>query len=42
LHAYNPLEQTFICLGATAVRPLALGEIATVAQRDELLARFGV
>jgi hypothetical protein len=42
IHAYNPLEQTFICLGATAVRSLADGELVSKQNREELLARFGV
>lgn len=27
VHAYNPLEQTFICIGAGACRPLSRGEL---------------
>jgi len=42
LHAYNPLEQTFICLGATAVQPLAEGNLLSQGEREALLASFGV
>jgi hypothetical protein len=42
VHAYNPLEQTFICLGATAVRSLADGELLSKQDREALLARFEV
>ena len=46
VHDHNPLEQTFICLGASAYGPLARGEPVTVDGRlidgDALLAAFGV
>lgn len=50
VHDHNPLEQTFICLGASAYEPLARGEtihaVRGAAVRavdgDALLAAFGV
>ena len=46
VHDHNPLEQTFICLGASAYGPLARGEPVPPQGRsvdgDALLAAFGV
>jgi hypothetical protein len=41
VHAYNPLEHTFICLGARACRDLARGEILPPAEVERYLAQFG-
>lgn len=50
VHDHNPLEQTFICLGASAYGPLARGESvgrdrdpkAATIDGDAMLAAFGV
>jgi hypothetical protein len=46
VHDHNPLEQTFICLGASACRPLAngarMGERGALVDGDEMLRAFGV
>jgi len=46
VHDHNPLEMTFICLGAGAYRPLALGEPIANAppgcDGDAMLAAFGL
>jgi hypothetical protein len=46
VHDHNPLEQTFICLGASAYGPLARGERVggdgLAVDGDALLAAFGV
>jgi len=42
VHAYNPLEQTFICIGAGACRPLAAGDIKAPFALSELLTAFGI
>lgn len=46
VHDNNPLEQTFICLGASAYRPLATGEHPPGAvpecDGDAMLAAFGL
>jgi len=46
VHDHNPLEQTFICLGASAYRPLADGERIPGAppgcDGDAMLAAFGL
>lgn len=46
VHDRNPLEQTFICLGASAYRPLARGEqipgVAAGCDGDAMLAAFGL
>jgi hypothetical protein len=46
VHDHNPLEQTFICLGASAYRPLADGESIPGAPPDctgdAMLAAFGL
>jgi hypothetical protein len=46
VHDNNPLEQTFICLGASAYGPLARGEaiagVAPTCDSDAILAAFGL
>jgi hypothetical protein len=46
VHDHNPLEQTFICLGASAYRPLADGQHVPGASADcdgdAMLAAFGL
>ena len=46
VHDHNPLEQTFICLGASAYRPLAEGQPIPGAPADctgdAMLAAFGL
>ena len=37
VHDANPLEQTFICVPASAIR-----QVATTAETEELLRAFGV
>ena len=42
VHDRNPLEQTFICLGASAYRPLALGQRTGTVDGAAMLAAFGL
>jgi hypothetical protein len=42
VHAYNPLEQTFICLGATNVRALAAGELTSHDEQEAFYRLFGL
>jgi hypothetical protein len=42
VHDHNPLEQTFICLGASACTPLAEGARVGPVDGDDMLAAFGV
>jgi len=41
VHAYNPLEQTFICLAASVCGELAGGALMTAPERDRLLSSLG-
>jgi hypothetical protein len=42
VHDANPLEQTFICIGAGATRPPYPAGLDTEAERERFLAAFGV
>jgi hypothetical protein len=42
IHAYNPLEQRWLCLGFDAIFELARGERLDDAGRERLLCAFGV
>jgi hypothetical protein len=42
VHAYNPLEHTFICLGAQACHDLALLHRLPEPEVERYLQRFGV
>lgn len=42
VHAYNPLEHTFICLGAQACYDLARGEYQGEFPSERFLAEFGL
>ena len=41
VHDHNPLEQTFICIGAGATRPPFPRGLETAAEREHFLAAFG-
>ncbi len=42
VHAYNPLEQTFLCLGASLVWQLDRAGEVSLEQRDELMVTLGL
>lgn len=42
VHDFNPLEQTWICLGVGHVSTLAQGRLFTEAEREAFLALFGL
>ncbi|MEM9187689.1 MAG: hypothetical protein AAGF12_00835 [Myxococcota bacterium] len=42
VHAHNPLEERWICLGHSAIRDLMHGKRFTEQEREQLLSRLGV